>query len=217
MNPEALEQLRAELDSVFGVDGNVGDHLKGKPALLNQCRYTLAFIRGTLRFYPPASSIREGTSSVSLVDRKGTTIPTEGLNITIMHRFVYINPCVWPRPLEFLPERWLVEPRHELHVPTTSGAYRPFKHGLRNCIGLSLVLNELRIALIMTAWTFQITPAYEEWDAIKEANGSSWLKLAKSLSVKKDKTRPPRGERAYQTSRSGAHPAEGYPDRVTLV
>jgi cytochrome P450 len=217
MHPEALEQLRAELDSVFGVDGNVGDHLKEKPALLNQCRYTLAFIKETLRFYPPASSIRAGTSSVSLVDRKGTTIPTEGLNATIMHRFIHINPRVWPRPLEFLPERWLVEPGHELHVPTTSGAYRPFEHGPRNCIGQTLVLNELRIALIMTARTFQITPAYEEWDAIKEANESSWSKLAKSLGVKKDKVRPPKGERAYQTSRSGAHPAEGYPCRVTLV
>ncbi|KAF1978270.1 hypothetical protein BU23DRAFT_450424, partial [Bimuria novae-zelandiae CBS 107.79] len=74
-----------------------------------------------------------------------------------------------------------------------------FEHGTRNCIGETLVLNELRIALAMTARVFHITPAYEEWNTIKAANESSY------------------SERAIQTLRSGAHPAEGYPCRVTLV
>ncbi|KAF2440902.1 cytochrome P450 [Karstenula rhodostoma CBS 690.94] len=217
LHPDELSTLRAELDAVFGVGGNVADQLREKPALINQCRYTLAVIKETMRLFPPASSLREGTTAVSLVDRKGTVIPTEGLNATIMHRFIHTNPRVWPRPMEFLPQRWLVEPGHELYVSTTSGAYRPFEHGPRNCIGQTLVLNELRIALIMTARTFHITPAYDEWDAIKAANESSWMKLARTLGIKKDEPKPPHGERAYQTSRSGAHPAEGYPCRVTLV
>ena len=216
-HPDALFNLRVELDSVFGIEGDVADQLREKPALLNQCRFTLAVIKETLRLYPPASSLREGTTEVSLIDRKGPAIPTEGLNATIMHRFIHTNPRVWPRPLEFLPARWLVEPGHELHVPTTSGAYRPFEHGPRNCIGQTLVLNELRIALAMTARTFHIAPAYEEWDAIKAANESSWTKLARQLGIKKDEPKAPKGERAYQTSRSGAHPAEGYPCRVTLL
>ncbi|KAJ4344810.1 uncharacterized protein N0V89_012554 [Didymosphaeria variabile] len=215
--PHTLSTLRAELNTIFGVDGKIANQLKENPALINQCRYTLAVIKETMRLYPPASSIREGTTSVSLVDRKGTVIPTEGLNATIMHRFVHINPRVWPRPMEFLPERWLVEPGHELHVPTASGAYRPFEHGPRNCIGQTLVMNELRVTLIMTARTFRITPAYEEWDAFKTANEISWTRLARKLGIKKDEPKPPRGERAYQTSRSGAHPAEGYPCRVTLI
>lgn len=217
VHPDVLSTLRAELDTVFGVGGNVSDQLREKPALLNQCRYTLAVIKETMRLFPPASSLRDGTAAVSLVDRKGTVIPTEGLNATIMHRFIHINPRVWPRPMEFLPRRWLVEPGHELYVPATTGAYRPFEQGPRNCIGQTLVLNELRIALIMTARTFHITPAYEEWDAIKATNESSWTKIARNLGIKKDEPKPPRGERAYQTSRSGAHPAEGYPCRVTLV
>ncbi|KAF1976199.1 cytochrome P450 [Bimuria novae-zelandiae CBS 107.79] len=217
LHPDALAKLRAELDSVFGNDSDVADQLRERPALINECRYTHAVIKETLRLYPPASSLREGIPGVSLVDRKGTVIPTEGLNATIMHRFIHVNPRIWPRPLEFIPERWLVGPEHELYVSTTSGAYRPFEHGPRNCIGQTLVLNELRIALAMTAQIFHITPAYEEWDTIKAADESSYSKIARKMGLKKDEPKPARGERAYQTSRSGAHPAEGYPCRVTLV
>jgi hypothetical protein len=217
LHPDALRILREELDTVFGTDGSVAEQLREKPTLLNQCWYTLAVIKETMRLYPPASSLREGTAGISLVDRKGTVIPTEGLNATIMHRFIHTNPRVWPRPMEFLPQRWLVEPGHELHMPATSGAYRPFEHGPRNCIGQTLVMNELRVALVMTVRTYHITPAYEEWDAMRAAKEGLGTKLARSLGVKKDSPKPPRGERAYQTSRSGAHPAEGYPCRVTLV
>lgn len=216
-HPDVLSTLQAELDTVFGASGDIGNQLREKPTLLNQCGYTLAVIKETMRLYPPASAIREGTAAVSLVDRKGTVIPTEGLNATIMHRFVHTNPRVWPHPKESLPQRWLVDAGHELYVPTTSGAYRPFEHGPRNCIGQTLVLNELRVALVMTARTFHITPAYEEWDVIKAANEGLWTKLARRLGVKKDGVKIPHGERAYQTSRSGAHPAKGYPCRVTLV
>lgn len=217
LHPDALSKLREEHKTIFGPHGDVADKIGGKPFLLNHCRYTLAVIKETLRLYPPASSIREGAPGVSLVDRKGTIIPTEGLNATIMHRFVHTNPRIWPRPLEFIPERWLVEPGHELYVPTASGAYRPFEFGPRNCIGQTLVLNEMRIALIMTARTFNITPAYEEWDAIKLVDEGLSTKLARRMGFKKDEPMPARGERAYQTSKSGAHPAEGYPCRVTLV
>jgi cytochrome P450 len=216
-HPDVLYKLRAEIDTVFGHDRDVADQLREKPILLNECRYTLAVIKESLRLYPPASSIRAGVPDVSLVDRRGTIIPTEGLNVTIMHRFVHSNPRVWPRPLEFIPERWLVGPEHALYVPTTSGAYRPFEHGPRNCIGQTLVLNELRVVLAMTVRTFHIAPAYEEWDAITVANESLVTKLARKLGLKKDVLEYPRGERAYQRMKNGAYPADGYPCRVTLI
>ncbi|KAK7184811.1 AflN/verA/monooxygenase [Paraphaeosphaeria sporulosa] len=217
LHPSALSTLRAELDSVFGTSAPVAPQLRANPGLLNQCAYTLAVIKETLRLYPPASSLREGTRAVSLVDRNGTAIPTEGLNATLMHRFIHSNARVWPRALDFLPERWLVAPGHALHVPAARGAYRPFELGPRNCIGQTLVLNELRVVLAMTARTFHVAPAYEEWDAICAANQGVARTLATKLGLTRDAPKPPRGERAYQTSRSGAHPAERYPCRVTLV
>jgi cytochrome P450 len=210
-----LAKVRSEHDRIFGPDTNAGPLLRQQPALLNQCRYTLAVIKEALRLYPPASSIREGLAGISLVDRKGTIIPTEHLNATIMHRYVHVNPRIWPRPLDFEPDRWLVDADHELHPPANS--FRPFEQGSRNCIGQTLVLNEIRVALVMTVRRFNLQPAYEEWDTIKKSSEGIYTTVLKRLGMKGEKCKEILGERAYQTSRSGAHPADGYPCRVSLV
>jgi cytochrome P450 len=199
-----LAKVRSEHDRIFGPDTNAGPLLRQQPALLNQCRYTLA-----------ASSIREGLAGISLVDRKGTIIPTEHLNATIMHRYVHVNPRIWPRPLDFERDRWLVDADHELHPPANS--FRPFEQGSRNCIGQTLVLNEIRVALVMTVRRFNLQPAYEEWDTIKKSSEGIYTTVLKRLGMKGEKCKEILGERAYQTSRSGAHPADGYPCRVSLV
>ncbi|KAF2651398.1 cytochrome P450 [Lophiostoma macrostomum CBS 122681] len=214
-HPSVLAQVREEHDTVFGLGTDAGSILRSSPVLLNQCRFTLAVIKETLRLYPPASSLRQGVANVSLTDRKGNIIPTEHLNATIMHRYVHVNPRFWPQPLDFIPERWLVEPGHDLHPEP--GAYRPFEHGPRSCIGQTLVLNELRIALILTARKFDISPAYNEWDAMKLANESMFAKMMRKIGLKGVACKTVQGERAYQTSRSGAHPADGYPCRVSLA
>lgn len=214
-HPSILAKLRSEHDTIFGPDTNAGPLLRQQPALLNQCRYTLAVIKETLRLYPPASSLRGGLPGISLVDRKGTVIPTEHLNATIMHRYVHVNPRIWLRPLEFLPDRWLVDANHELYPP--AGAFRPFEQGSRNCIGQTLVLNEIRVALVMTARRLYLQPAYDEWDTMKKAREGFYSKLMMRLGLKGEECREVLGERAYQTSRSGAHPANGYPCRVSVI
>lgn len=217
MYPEALTRLRQEHDHVFGTTRSAAALLKENPTLLNHCRYTLAVIKETLRLYPPASSLRQGAAGVSITDRLGNLYPTADLGATIMHRFVHVNPRFWPRPEEFLPERWLVEPGHELYTSPNTGAFRPFEHGPRNCIGQTLVYNEMRIVLILTARIFVIQPAYEEWDASQLAN-KGWLSgLARKTGLKGEDIKTVRGERAYQTVKPGSHPADGYPCRVTLV
>jgi hypothetical protein len=215
-NPAILAELKHEHDSIFGKDSDAAEILRQQPALINQCRYTLAVIKESMRLWPPASSMRDGIPGVSLVDRKGTSIPTDGLNATIMHRHIHINPRIWVRAGEFLPERWLVNADHELYPP--AGAYRPFERGPRNCIGQTLVYNELRVVLIMTVRTFKIQPAYEEWDASKEARGGVFAELLRKVGInREDICKEVLGERAYQTNKSGARPAYGYPCRVSLV
>lgn len=212
-NPHTLLKLRQEHTEVFGSHGGVAKMLKQNPALLNKCQYTLAIIKETLRMFPPASTQRSGRSDVFVTDRRGNICPTEDLTVTVVHRAVHMNPRAWVNPDKFVPERWLVGPEHELYVKANSGAFRPFEQGPRNCIGQNLVNVELKIILILTVRTFNITPAYDEWDATQLEQKS---KLRNMWPSKPAMPKAVMGERAYPTSRAGGYPADGYPCRITL-
>ncbi|KAF2746813.1 cytochrome P450 [Sporormia fimetaria CBS 119925] len=212
-HPEAMKKLRAEHDAIFGRDPEKAEELLiQQPALLNQCKYTLAVIKETLRLYPPAATMRMGKPGISVSDRHGNIYPMDYVGATILHPAVHWNPRVWPEPEKFIPERFLVEPGHELHP--NPAAYRPFEQGPRNCIGQTLVYNEIRIAMIMTVRTFDITPAYDEWDAMQKEKGGVLGKLKAKVLGEPVKT--VHGDRAYQTEKAGTHPADGYPCRISL-
>lgn len=87
----------------------------------------------------------------------------------------------------------------ELHP--VAGTWRPFELGPRNCIPQGLVLVELRVILACLVRTYEIKPAYDEWDAKHPTKGN---KLC-------------RGERALQVEAGLAHPVYGYPCRITVV
>lgn len=211
---EALARLRQEHDIVFGDDVSGAAHLlKENPTLLNQCTYTLACVKETLRLYPPAANMRRGQPGISLPALNGQLLPTEGFNIVVVQQTVHQNPRVWVRPREFLPERWLVGPGHELYPP--QNAYRPFDIGSRTCIGQPLTLNEIKIVLILTARTFNVKPAYEEWDRLQEQKRGIWERVA--IWTRGEGINTVHGDRAYQSEKAGTHPSDGYPCRVELV
>ncbi|PWY92219.1 cytochrome P450 [Aspergillus heteromorphus CBS 117.55] len=218
-HPEALTQVRQEHDAVLGDNPSAASQLlRERPALLNQCAYTMAVIKETLRLYPPAGTMRQGRDGLSLTDRHGNMYPlADDLSITILHPSIQQNPRVWPRADEFLPERWLVEAGHELYPDPA--AYRPFEQGPRNCIGQTLVYNEMRVVLVMTARRFEIRPAYDEWDAMNPQTDGFVARLARSAGLRGGNPglKTVDGERAYQTEKAGTHPADGYPCRATLV
>ncbi|KAL4914026.1 cytochrome P450 [Aspergillus aurantiobrunneus] len=216
-HPEALAKMRQEHDRVFGTDISAAAQLlKSNPALLNQCAYTLAVIKETLRLFPPASTTRQGRNGTTLTDRHGNVYPVDGyLGAEIIHPAIQKNPRLWPRADEFLPERWLVDAGHELYP--NPAAWRPFEQGPRNCIGQTLVYNEMRIVFVMTARIFAIKPAYDEWDAMKLANEGLFSRIVKWSGLAGNQIKTVHGERAYQTEKAGTHPADGYPCRVALV
>jgi cytochrome P450 len=211
---ESAALLRNEHDTILGTDiSESAELLKQQPALLNQCRYTMAFVKETLRLYPPGANMRLGVPGATLPTLNGKSLPIEGLNVLLMHQAIHMNPRIWARPTEFLPERWLVEPGHELYPP--AGAWRAFDISHRRCIGQELALTEIRIVLIMTARTFRFVPAYEEWDRIQEKNLGIWGRLMGGLGKKELNT--VYGDRVYQTEKAGTHPSDGYPCRVELI
>ncbi|KAI1358335.1 putative cytochrome P450 [Xylaria arbuscula] len=207
-HPDWLRQLRNEHDEIFGRDpAEAAGLLKETPSLLNSCKLTLAFTKETLRLYAPAGTMRAGIPGMTVTDLQGIEQPIQYAGVNILHQALHINPRVWTRPTEFLPERFLVAPGHELYPDPT--AFRPFEQGPRNCIGQTLVWNELRIVIILTCRDLEVRDAYDDFDAMKERQMSAWGRWKTSLFGQQIKT--VHGDRAYQTDSGGLHPVDGYP------
>jgi len=198
-NAGALARLRAEHDQVLGTDPAAAAHkIAANPRLVNELPFTLAVIKEAMRMHPPAGASRDGVPGVNLTDDAGNQCPTDDTILWVLHNEVHTWEKYWVRGNEFLPERWTVGEEHELYP--WPGTWRPFEMGPRNCIAQAMVLVELRVVLACLARTFDVRPAYEEWDGIRGVKG---------VRVK--------GERAYQVEQGAAHPVGGYPCRVTLV
>jgi cytochrome P450 len=213
-HPKVLRRVQEEHTSVFGPDARAaGDRLRENPSLLNQLPYTLAVIKETMRIYAPSGAVRDGVPGRFLTDRHGTSYPTEGIHISIMHQAIHDNPRLWPRVREFLPERWLVPPGDPLYPP--HGAWRVFEVGPRNCIGQTLALVELRLTLVMTLRTFSVKPAYEEWDLVKPKG--LFYRLFGGVGLAEKRVSTVDGDRAYPIERGGAHPKDMYPCKVEVL
>jgi cytochrome P450 len=197
-NPEHLAKIRAEHDEVFGKDRDaVSALIAAQPHLTNNLPYTIAVIKETLRLFPPAGTSRQGVVGENVVNDVGQVCPTDEAMIWIPHIPIHKSPKYWVRPEEFIPERWLVEPGHELYP--VKGAWRAFEHGGRNCMAQGLVMMELRVVLAIIVRQFDFKPAYDEWDLLYPGNGGSY-----------------RGERLYLMEGGSSHPVEHYPCRVSV-
>lgn len=161
-NPHVLAKMREEHDSVFGTDTSTARaQVAADPVLLNKLPYTAAFIKETLRIFPPVGTIREGQPGHFLTHPEtGQRFPTEGLMMFGISFAVQRDPKYWPRADEVIPERWLAKEGEPLHVQ--KNAWRPFELGPRNCIGQELAQVELRAILAMTVRDLDIETAYPE-------------------------------------------------------
>lgn len=203
-HPDALNKVRAEHEEVFGPDFSIQhltESITKDPALLNQLPYTLAVIKEVLRIFPPAASMREGRSDLVLRGEDGVAYPTEDCQVWTLSLAMQHSPSVFRDPEKFAPERWLVGPEDPLYPE--KGAWRAFEWGPRACIGQTLALMELKVALVMTVRMFDITPAYGEWDELHPRRGG---------------VSTVNGDRVYQAEMGGggAHPVDAFPVRVSL-
>ncbi|KAI0133682.1 AflN/verA/monooxygenase [Xylariales sp. AK1849] len=202
-NPEALARVLGEHDEVFGPDAaKAHDLIRQDPQCLNHLPYTTAVIKEVLRIFPPAAPMRRGRPGAEIIDDEGRRYPTEGCNVWTTTMAIHNDPQWWVDAEAFRPERWLVGPEDPLYP--VKGAWLPFYWGPKSCIGQTLVMLELRIALVMTLREVKITPAYEEWDSLHPKPG----------------TKAVDGNRGYQAQDGGGgsspHPADSLPVKVTL-
>ncbi len=114
--------------------------------------YTTAIIKETMRLFPAASGVRKGLLGAILLDTNGNCFLTEEVTVLMIHSAIHINPNYWKVPNLFIPERWLVG--LELRFYPIQGAWRPFEFGSPNCIGQTLVMQDVKTMLAMTVREF---------------------------------------------------------------
>ena len=194
-NPTVLAQVRSEHASVIGSDvSKTASTIASDPFVLNQLPYTLAVIKEVLRMFPAVSGTRGGEHNFSVTDDTGRHFPTDGFLVWDNPQAIHRDPTYWLRPDDFIPERWLVGPGDPSYP--IKGAWRPFSHGPRNCIGQELAMIEMKVIMVLTARRFDVGLAYEELDRAKGTRG----------------IRTVYGERGYQIHR--AQPSDDLPCRV---
>jgi cytochrome P450 len=130
---EQRTRLRAELDAFFADPAH-------DPAAVCELPYLDAFIRESLRLYPPAYAI--GREAVKAFDLGGFTLPV-GSQIMISQYAIQRDARFFPEPERFMPERWLDASSKAL----PRFAYFPFGGGPRICIGMHFAMMEIALVL----------------------------------------------------------------------
>lgn len=144
-HPDVRRKLREEAAGAIGT---------GLPtaAAVERLSYTEQVICETLRLYSPIHSI----SRVALEDDTigGYAIPS-GATLYVSLYATHRLPKYWPDPHRFDPERFA--PHHCADRPRF--AFIPFAAGHRNCIGATMAMTELKLAVARIALRYELDVA----------------------------------------------------------
>jgi hypothetical protein len=176
-NSRCHARMAAELDAVLGPVATAPATLTASPHLINNLPYTTAVFKEVLRIFPPASTLRWGgppSSGLTFTDpRTGTTYPLAGCEIWPVSHAIHRNETYFPRPLDFVPERFMPadSPEFGEFVDSLPGrtppavhkdSWRPFEKGPRNCIGQELAMLETKVILALSVREFDFRVKFPE-------------------------------------------------------
>ncbi|EER24920.1 hypothetical protein D8B26_007494 [Coccidioides posadasii str. Silveira] len=132
-NPAIRKRLEEELKPVM--EG----YPQRKPswAQLEKVAYLQALVKEGLRLSYGTMHRRPRVSPKQALRFKEWVIPA-GVPVGMSAYFAHRNPHIFPRPLEFIPERWL-----ENVTPEMNRNFIPFSKGSRHCLGMNLAYCEL--------------------------------------------------------------------------
>jgi cytochrome P450 len=152
-NPGAYEKLVTEIREKFA---DVEEIVTGPK--LNSCVFLKACIDETMRMTPPVAGAlpRQVLSGGMEID--GHFIPA-GIDVGVPIYAIHHNPACFPRPFDFLPERWLqdqqINPLHD-RLGDAQAAFNPFSIGPRGCIGKGLAYVELTLTIARVLYLFDM-------------------------------------------------------------
>jgi cytochrome P450 len=145
LHPEAEARLHAELDAVLGGRAPAAEDIPRLP-------YLRQIVDETLRLYPPAPTMLRTAADDDEVC--GHHIP-RGSMVGILPWVIHRHRALWDAPDRFDPGRFAPEPA----AARSRYAYLPFAIGPRVCIGASLALVEIIIAIAVVAQRFRFRMA----------------------------------------------------------
>ncbi|KAK2050382.1 cytochrome P450 [Colletotrichum somersetense] len=117
--------------------------------------YMTAILSESMRLYPPAPGSQPCMAKQGGTEILGYFIP-EGKTMDTWQWALYHNPEHFSRVEEFIPERWLGDPRFDNDAKKV---VQPFSVGYRNCIRKNLANAEMRLVLSRLIWNFEIRAA----------------------------------------------------------
>ena len=134
-NPEVLQKVREETDSVLG---------SRELEFVDLEKFTSLdmVINETLRILPPVWSISREAREDDDVD--GYRIP-KGSIVTVAPYFLHHREDIWPDPGRFLPERFSEEESKK----RPKNCFHPFGLGPRTCIAETFARMEMKIFLVL--------------------------------------------------------------------
>lgn len=142
-HPEALNKVLEELDQAMGGENPTPESVEKLPQLEGA-------IKEGMRLFPAGTWTGRLAMQDFVLDLhplpKGTWIV---MSPYVTHRI----PEVFPEPYQFLPERWL-------SIHPSAYEFMPFSAGPRYCIGTSLGMMQLKIALsiLLRRYSFSLKP-----------------------------------------------------------
>ncbi|KAH6719153.1 cytochrome P450, partial [Leptodontidium sp. MPI-SDFR-AT-0119] len=196
-NPDKKARLVEEVRSCF----TTREEIK-LGAKMNSCRYLQACISECLRMAPPVASapFREVAAGGATVD--GHFLP-EGANVGTGIYSIQHNKEYFPRPFEFLPERWIQE-ENPCGV-NVSDALVPFSIGPRACLGKGMAVAEGTLATAYICWMldFDVVESmkdigggtkndrngrhrpneYQLYDHISSAREGPWIRFRRNIEL----------------------------------
>jgi cytochrome P450 family 135 len=162
-NPGVLERLREELD---GGDADA---------------YLEAVMKETMRLRPVIDAVERKLTKPRTV--AGWDLPA-GINVFPGIALVHRRPDLYPRPLEFRPERFLEE-------GAESYAWLPFGGGIRRCIGAALAQAEMIEVLRVIVPAVELRPKRDRLDPVVLKGVTLTPRYGVPVEVKASRAVPP--------------------------
>lgn len=153
LHPEKFAKLAAELNRV------VGDERLPSMDDVPRLPYVRACVKETLRWRPVTAGGLPHQITAKDDEYMGWRIP-KGSVVHPVQWAIHRDEELYPRPEEFVPERWLEEGwptfREPLDVYPNLASYSSFGFGRRICPGLNIAERSLNIGVAMIAWACEV-------------------------------------------------------------